>query len=53
MPNRRQVALITSIVVAVGGAVVIWFGAAAVILADFAHDTPAAAPCWRWPSSRA
>jgi hypothetical protein len=44
MPNRRQVALIESVVVAVVGAVVIWFGAAAIILAAYGHDVQAAAP---------
>jgi hypothetical protein len=44
MPSRRQVALIGSVAVAVVGAVVIWFGAAAIILAVFGHDVQAAAP---------
>lgn len=44
MPTRRQVALIGSVVVAVVGAVVIWFRAAAVILAVYDHDLQAAAP---------
>lgn len=44
MPSRRQVAFIGSVAVAVGGAVVIWFGAAAIILAVFGHDVQAAAP---------
>jgi hypothetical protein len=44
MPSRRQVAFIGSVAVAVVGAVVIWFGAAAIILAVFGHDVQAAAP---------
>jgi hypothetical protein len=44
MPSRRHVALIRSVAVAVAGAVVIWFGAAAVILAVFGRHAPAAAP---------
>jgi hypothetical protein len=44
MPSRRQVAFIGSVAVAVIGAVVIWFGAAAIILAVFGHDVQAAAP---------
>ncbi len=44
MPSRRQVAFIRSVAVAVVGAVVIWFGAAAVILAVFGRDAQAAAP---------
>jgi hypothetical protein len=44
MPSRRQVAFIASVAVAVVGAVVIWFGAAAVIQAVFGHDVQAAAP---------
>jgi hypothetical protein len=44
MPTRRQVALIGSVAVAVVGAVVIWFGAAAIILAEFGRDREAAAP---------
>jgi hypothetical protein len=44
MPSHRQVALIGSVAVAVVGAVVIWFGAAAIILAVFGHDVQAAAP---------
>lgn len=44
MPTRRQVAFISSVAVAVIGAMVIWFGAAAVILAIFGRDDPAAAP---------
>ena len=44
MPTRRQVVLIGSVAVAVAGAVVIWFGAAAVILAVYDHDREAAAP---------
>jgi hypothetical protein len=44
MPTRRQVAFIGSVAVAVVGAVVIWFGAAAVILAVYNHDVQAAAP---------
>ncbi|HTZ80499.1 MAG TPA: hypothetical protein VMC10_21500 [Stellaceae bacterium] len=44
MPTRRQVAFISSIAVAVIGAIVIWFGAAAVILVIFGRHEPAAAP---------
>lgn len=44
MPSRRQVAFIGSVTVAVVGAVVIWFGAAAVIVAVFGRDVRAAAP---------
>ena len=44
MLSRRQVAFIGSVSVAVVGAVVIWFGAAAIILAVFGHDMQAAAP---------
>lgn len=44
MPSRRHVAFIRSVAVAVIGAVVIWFGAAAVILAVFGRHAPAAAP---------
>jgi hypothetical protein len=44
MPSRRQIAIIGSVAVAVVGAVVIWFGAAAIILAVFDHDRQAAAP---------
>jgi hypothetical protein len=44
MLSRRDVAFIGSVAVAVVGAVVIWFGAAAVILAVFGRHAPAAAP---------
>ncbi len=44
MPSRRQVAFISSVAVAVIGAIVIWFGAAVVIRAIFGPDVPAAAP---------
>ena len=44
MASRRQIALIGSVAVAVVGAVVIWFGAAAIVLAVFDHDRQAAAP---------
>jgi hypothetical protein len=44
MPSRRQVAIIGSVAVAVIGAIVIWFGAAAVIMAIFGRDLEAAAP---------
>lgn len=44
MPSHRQVALIGSVVVAVVGALVIWFGAAAIILAIYGHDMQVAAP---------
>jgi hypothetical protein len=44
MPTRRQVAFIGSVAVAVIGAIVIWLGAAAIILDVFGHDLQAAAP---------
>ena len=44
MPSRRQIAFIGSVALAVAGAVVIWFGAAAIILAVYRHDVQAAAP---------
>jgi hypothetical protein len=44
MPSRRQVALIGSVAIAVVGAVVIWFGAAAIIVAIFGRDMQTAAP---------
>jgi hypothetical protein len=44
MLTRRQVAFISSVVIAVVGAVVIWFGAAAVIVAIFGRHAPGAAP---------
>lgn len=44
MPTRRQLAFIRSVAIAVVGAIVIWFGAAAVILAIFGRHAPAAAP---------
>ena len=44
MPSRRQIAFIGSVAVAAVGAVVIWFGAAAVISAVFGSDMQAAAP---------
>jgi hypothetical protein len=44
MPTRRQVAFISSVAAAVIGAVIIWFGAAAVIQAIFGRHAPAAAP---------
>ena len=45
MPSRRrQVVFIASIAIAVVGAVVIWFGAAAVIMSVFGRDVRAAAP---------
>lgn len=44
MPSRRQVAFFSSVAIAVIGAVVIWFGAAAVIVAIFGPDKQAAAP---------
>jgi hypothetical protein len=44
MPSSRQIALIRSIAVAVVGAIVIWFGAAAIILAVYRDDVHAAAP---------
>lgn len=44
MPSRRDVAFIGSVAIAVVGAVVIWFGAAAIILAVFGRHAPAAAP---------
>ena len=44
MPSRRQIEFAGSVALAVIGAVVIWFGAAAVILAIFGRHTPAVAP---------
>ena len=44
MPSRRQLAFIGSVALAVAGAVVIWFGAAAIILAVYGQDMQAAAP---------
>ena len=44
MPTQRQVALVRSIAIAVVGAVVIWLGGAAVILAIFGRHAPTAAP---------
>jgi hypothetical protein len=44
MLSRRHVAFIRSVAVAVIGAITIWFGAAAVILAVFGRHAPAAAP---------
>lgn len=44
MPSRRQVVIIGSVAVAVVGAIVIWFGAAAIILAIYGRHVPAAAP---------
>lgn len=44
MPSRREVAIIGSVVAAVAGAVVIWFGAAAAIGAAFGQDRQDAAP---------
>lgn len=44
MASRRQVAFIGSVAIAVIGAIVIWFGAAAIILAIYGHDMQAAAP---------
>ena len=44
MPSRRQIAFLGSVALAVVGAVVIWFGAAAVIMAIYGRDVQAAAP---------
>jgi len=44
MLSRRQLAFIRSVAVAVIGAVVIWIGAAAIILAIFGRHAPAAVP---------
>src|SRR6185312_2053642 len=44
MASRREVAFIISVAIAVIGAIVIWFGAAAVILGVFGRNVPAAAP---------
>ena len=44
MPSRRQVAFTGSVALAVVGAVVIWFGGAAIILAVFGRDMRGAAP---------
>jgi hypothetical protein len=46
MPSSRQVAFIRSIALALIGAVVIWFGAAALILAVFHGDAHGAAAPW-------
>jgi len=46
MPSKRQIAFIRSVAVAVVGAVVIWFGAAAIILAVFHDDVHGAAAPW-------
>jgi hypothetical protein len=43
MPTHRQVAFISSVAVAVIGAIVIWFGATALILAIFGRHAPVAA----------
>jgi len=42
--SHRQIAFIGSVAVAIVGAVVIWFGAAAIILTVFHDDVHAAAP---------
>jgi hypothetical protein len=44
MASRRQVAFISSLAIAVVGAVVIWLGAAGIISAIFGRDAQAAAP---------
>jgi hypothetical protein len=44
MLDRRQVAFISSVAVAVVGAVAIWFGGVAIVLAIFGRDAQAAAP---------
>lgn len=45
MPSpRRKFAFLWSIAIAVLGAVVIWFAAAAVVISIFGHDVQAAAP---------
>jgi hypothetical protein len=44
MPSPRQIAFVKSVAVAVLGAVVIWLGAVAVVLAIFGRHAPAAAP---------
>ena len=45
MPSSsRKFAFIRSIAIAVGGAVVIWFGAAAIVISVFGRDVRAAAP---------
>jgi hypothetical protein len=44
MPSRRQFAFMRSVALAVAGAVVIWFGAAAIIMSIFGRDVRAAAP---------
>jgi len=44
MPSPRRLAFLRSVAIAAIGAVVIWFGAAAVILAVFGRHAPAAAP---------
>jgi len=44
MPSRRQIVFIGSVAIAVIGAIVIWYGGAAVTLAVFDNDVRAAAP---------
>ena len=44
MPTRRQIAFIRPVALAVGGAIVIWFGAAAIVAAVFGRDVQAGAP---------
>ncbi|MGH6955686.1 MAG: hypothetical protein ACREEW_03355 [Caulobacteraceae bacterium] len=44
MPSPRQLAFVWSVAIAVAGAVVIWFGGAAIVLAVFGHNLPAEAP---------
>ncbi|WP_127903002.1 hypothetical protein [Solirhodobacter olei] len=44
MLSGRQVAFLKALAIAIVGTVVIWFGAAAIILGVFAHDMQAAAP---------
>jgi hypothetical protein len=44
MPSRRQVAFVSSVAIAVIGAIVIWLGAAAAVVAIFGRHAPAAAP---------
>ncbi len=44
MPTRRELAFVRSVAIAVIGAIVIWFGAAAVIQAIFGRHAPAATP---------
>ncbi len=47
MPTRRQIAFIRPVALAVGGAIVIWFGAAAIAAAVFGRDLQPRRLGWR------